>query len=380
MAQKTFKGGASAIAQVWTTTINSSTSSQTFSITLTDESGGTATATYTAGGAETTSTVATGLRAAVAASTDPRFKAVTVGGSAAIVTLTANTSGVPFYPATGGTGSFTATSMTTPNQGPNDWNSPANWVENAIPIASDNIILDGSNAIKYGLPTGLAFGGVKSQSTFSGGVGAQGQYLSFTCTSFDWAGTGLAFVNIGSSAIAPLVRGTNSQTAPACGLYLLGSAMTTLTINGGSVDIAGGPGQTSTVTTIQLQPSTNSLPRVNVGSGVTLTNLYQQNGVSALNCAATSVIANAGTLTTFGSGTIGTIVNNGCAIISNSSGTVTTANLNAGTTDTTQSQVARTFTTVTMNFGKGAQFIFDSSVLTLTNKINGTGRMTLTSQ
>src|SRR6185437_7450762 len=133
-----------------------------------------------------------------------------------------------------------------------------------------------------------------------------------------------AFINIGSSAIAPVVRGTASQSAPACGLYLLGSAMTTLTAISGSVDIAGGPGQTATVATIQLQPSGNSsLPRVNIGSGVTLTSLYHQNGISTLNCAATTVIANAGTVTTFGSGAVATVTNNGATVVSNSSGTIT---------------------------------------------------------
>jgi hypothetical protein len=378
--QKTWVGGAKAIAQIATITINTATNGDTYSIILTDELGNTGTITFTAGVSDTTTTIATGLFNLAVASLDPRFEAVTAtNGTATKVVLTASTAGVPFYASLGGTGSGLMTlAATQGNSGPNDWNTADNWVENAVPVGGDNVLFTGSAAILYGLTTGLTLGAV-ANANHSGAIGQYGQYLSFICTSFNWSGTGLAFINLLSSAIAPNVTQTASGSAPNSGLYLLGSALTTLTISGNSsVDLAGFTSQTSTVTTVQLIPINNASPRVNLGTGVTLTSLYQIGGVSNVACASTSLIANAGTVFTTGTGIVGTMTNNGATITSNSSGTITTLNANAGTTDFTQSQVARTVTTANLGYGKSAEVLFDSAVMTFTNKFAGSGRMTLT--
>lgn len=363
MAQRTWQGGATAKAQVWTTAIASSTNGQTFGVTLTDEVGGTGTVSYTAS-SDTTTTIATNLAAAINASTDPRFIAVTASSALAVLTLTADTAGVPFYPATTGTGSFSATSTTTANQGPNDWNTKSNWVENVLPVNGDNIILSGSNTISYGLITGLALGAFNSLSTFSGAIGVQGEYLSFTCTSFAWSSTGLGFVNIGSSAIAPVVFNTNSASAPASGLYLLGSAMTTLTVYNGAVDIAGSTGQTSSVTTFNVSGINNGRPRVNLGTGVTSTTLGIDSGTANIACSLTTVNANGGTVTTYGSGTIGTINIRGATVVSNSTGTITTANVIGGSIDFTQLPTARTVSNCTISTGRAASVLADTSLIT----------------
>lgn len=379
MGAKTWIGGATAVKQVATVTFGSDTSGHVYNFVLTDEVGGTATATFTSTGGGTTAD-ATGLKNAINASTDPRFAAIQpVSSTTNVVTITANTAGTPFYASISGSGVGDMTlATTTPNSGPNDFASAANYAENAIPVNNDDLTLTGSSNISFGLVTGLSLHGFKSLSSYSGAVGSAGKYLQFTCTSFNWAGSGKAYINIGSSSIGPNVTQTATATAPDSGLFILGSAMGVLAIAGNSsVDVAGGPGQTSTVTTIQLQTGTgsNGQARVNVGSGVTLTNLYQVSGNSStLNCAATSVIVNNGTLTTWGTGAITTLTTTGgtTTVTSNSSGTITNLNIrDGGTVDMLQSDTARTVTNATVVDGT---YKFDASVVTNTNGVvTGTG-------
>lgn len=364
MSQRTWQGGATAVAQVWAGTVTDTTSTHTYILTLTDENGGTGNVTYTVQGGDTTSTIATNVAALVNGSTDPRFQAILASTSTGTVILTARTPGVPFYVAASGTGTWSNTGNTTASSGPYDWNTRANWVENVLPVNADNVTLDGSYAICYGLVTGLALGSFSALGSYSGAVGKQGQYLQFTCTSFYWAGTGKAFVNIGSSAIAPRIIQSASANYPASGIYLLGTAMTTLSLEGGSLDFAG-TGQASTATTIQMVNNT-AAPRIKVGSGATVTNLDMDTGTAEIGCALSTLTADGGTLTTIGSGTVGTMTNNGCDIVSNSGGTITTLNANGGTTDFSQSQVSRTVTT--MNIQKGATVVYDPAVVTVTSK------------
>lgn len=362
MANRTWKGGAAAVAQIWSGTVTDITVGHTYIVTLTDEAGGTAQVSYTVVSGDTTTTLlATHIVAGLQASTDPRFTAVTWSSNTNVITGTAIAAGVPFYIAVSGTGTWASTGNTTKNSGPNDWNTAANWVENVVPIATDNVTLTGSNAWKYGLQTGLALGAFNVVQTASVQSGSQGLRASFTCTSFYFAGSGLSYFDLGSSAIAPRVVNTASASAPACGLYIKGSALTTVTVEGGSVDVVGLAGETATVTTINLL---NNNSRVRVGAGCTLTNFNQENGISEVGCAATSVTAEAGTLTTVGSGAIGTLVNNGATVLPESSGTITNCKANGGTTDFTSCAVARTVTTPTI--AKGAKLIYDPGIVTMT--------------
>jgi hypothetical protein len=234
-------------------------------------------------------------------------------------------------------------------------------VENVVPVASDNLTITGSNAIKYGIQTGLALGAFNVVQTASVQHGGPGLRMSFTCSSFYFAGSGLSYFDLLTSAIAPRIVNTASQTAPACGLYIKGSALTTATVEGGSVDFVGLTGETATIATINLL---NNQSRVRVGSGCTLTNFNQENGTSEVGCAATTITAESGTLTTVGAGAVTTLTNNGATVYPESSGTIGTLNANGGTTDFTSSAVARTVTTP--KIAKGAKIIWDPAIVTMT--------------
>jgi hypothetical protein len=360
MAQRTWIGGATAVAQVWKTTVASATSSDTYEIILANEVGGSLTLTYTAGGGDTVTTIAAGLVALIAASSDPRALAVTAVNLAGLITVTADAPGTPFYATTGGTGTFSGTGNTTVNSGPNDWNCIGNWAEQVVPGSSDDVAMTGNSAVKFGLVQSTLAG--FSAITYSGAVGAPGQYLQIVPGAFRWAGTGVAYINIGSAAIAPFISQTGSATAPACGLNLLGSAMTgILNVEGGSVAIAALPGQTSTAATVQvLSPG-----RVLLGSGLTLTSFRLVGGNAEVQCAATNLEADSGTLATDGAGAITNVTVNSGSHIFNSTGTITNFHKNGGTSDFSQSDAARTITNY-FDSGNGVIKI-DPSVVTCTN-------------
>lgn len=369
MAARTWLGGLAKlatktpVAQVWSTTVASSTNGQTFSITLTDELGGTVTFSHTAS-TDTTNTIATALQSAIAASQDPRAVAVTATVNTATVTLTAASPGVPFYAATGGTGSFSGTGNTTVNIGGNDWNTQANWAENVVAVGGDDVTLTGSNAISYGLKTGLALGNFSGAPGSSVACGGPGLYLSFTCTGFFWASTGPSYIDIGSSAISPRIVATAGATAPAGGLNLKGSAIATANVEGGSLDIGVPLGTASTATTVQVSGN----GRARCGPSLTLTNLYVDAGSAELDCACTTGTIEGGTLLTTGAGAITTLNINGGTATCNATGTIGTANVNNnGTLDMTQSQVARTINNLVPS--RGATVKYDPNIVTVTNKV-----------
>lgn len=372
MAKRTWKGGNSAVAQVWKGSVTTTTAGHTYIVTLTDSNGDTSALTYTLTGSEgSTTAVATAFAAAWNASTDPRISQITASSSSAQIILTADTAGIPFTASTSGTGTWSGTGNTTSNAGPYDWNDAANWVEGSVPTASDDIVIQGTSPIKYGLnQSGVALAAVNFQNT-SGAHGNPGLPLRLNCTAFNFSCTGISYVNLGSSTVATRITQTASAGAEAYGLYLLGSGITTLRAEGAAaVGFAINKGETSTAATIQC----SGAARIGIGEGVTLTTLRCSAGTVYLNCAATTVLADRGNLYTSGSGAITTLTNNGATVTSNSTGTIGTVNQYAGTMDLLQSSVARTVTTFNLY---GGTVKLDPAVITLTNKIDPKMRMSI---
>ncbi len=372
MAKRTWKGGNSAVAQVWKGTVTTTTGGHTYIVTLTDSNGDTSVFTYTLTGSEgSTTAVAAAFVVAWNLSTDPRISQITATSSSGQIILTADSGGVPFTASTSGTGTWSGTGNTTANAGPYDWNDPANWVEGAVPTGSDDVVIQGTTPIKYGLnQSGTSLGAVNFQNT-SGAHGNPGLPLRLSCTSFNFSCTGISYINLGSSTVAPRITQTASAAAEAYGLYLLGSGITTLRVEGAAaVGLAINKGETSTAATIQC----TGAGRVGIGEGVTLTTLRQSSGTVYLNCGATTVLADRGNLYTAGSGAITTFTNNGATVTSNSTGTITTCNQYAGTADFLQSSVARTVTTFNLY---GGTLKMDPAVLTLTNKIDPKLRLSI---
>jgi len=178
----------------------------------------------------------------------------------------------------------------------------ANWSPSGVPATTDNVRFPaGSASITAALTAlnntalGGPLGAVIFEPGFSGTVGDSTTNMQFTCTRFEFSGTGLAYIDLEASAIAPQIFATAGASTGSRGLYLIGSALTTLNVESGSVGIAYRSGETSTVATVRAYgPSAD----VVVGSGTTLTTFYQTAGNSIINCAATTVTLYGGVIHT----------------------------------------------------------------------------------
>jgi hypothetical protein len=368
MANRTWIGGATAVAQVDTITVGGTVEADdVFTLTVTAEDGSTYALDVVAG-STTPATVATTIATAWNASTNPKLTPITASTNSAAVILTADTSGVPFSVAAttteNGGGAADAQTFTrvatTANAGPNDWNTAANWREGSVPVAGDDVTIEGSNAITYGLrQSGVALGDFVVSPTYSGTIGSLGKPLDIDPDLFEFAGTGKAYIDLNAANISPRVTATASASTGA-GLYLTGTNLATLRVEGGVVGVAVNAGETSTLATGQVSGS----GKLTIGSGVTLTSFLQVAGTGVVECAATTVTADSGTLTTSGAGAITTLTNNGATVYASSSGTITDLHGKGGTTDLTKSKTPRTVSE--LHLYDGGKVLVDADVVTLT--------------
>ncbi len=255
-----------------------------------------------------------------------------------------------------------------------DLNVSGNWVPSGVPAATDNVRFPaGSPAVTASLTalntstlSGALGAVVFEEGCCVAGIGTYGTNMQFTCTRFEFNAAGTAYIDLEASAIEPQVFGTAGAGNGTSGLYLIGSAMTTLNIESGSVGIASRSGETSTVATIR---SYGGGADIVVGIGTTLTTFYQIAGNSIIRCAATTVTCYGGTIRTAEVGAITTINMRGGTIYPESTGTITTLNADGGTADFFSSGAARTVTTLSQNPAPGGNSTvhYDPAVVTVTN-------------
>jgi hypothetical protein len=223
-----------------------------------------------------------------------------------------------------------------------------------VPKASEPVyIAAGSGDMTSNLDlSGTAIGAFERDEGHEGIIGSSTNYLRLNCTGFTHGGSGQAFIDLVGSSISPRIVSTGGAQNGNRGLHLRGTALSVVDVQSGSVGIAALAGEVSTATTVRVMSTTAS---VELGSGVTLTNLHQYGGEVELKCAATTIIKYGGTLATLGSGTITTVDNYAGDMVANSTGTVTTINLRGGFLDEMQSGAARTFSTVNVYGGRIAR-------------------------
>lgn len=353
-----------AVAQVWQGTITTTTDTHTYSVTLTDDNGDTATITYTvANPPDTTTTlVATGFITAWNASTHPLVQQITATQSAGVVILTADTAGVPFTASTGGTGTWSGTGNTTANVGNNDAGLDQNWSQDDAPDTGDDLIFEpGSVSLKYGLNiSSIALTDFKVLKGMTGDFGrfefGQYHYFRIDPDSFDFRGGGaMSLFDIGTAAIDIYVEGYGSaQTIGRWPFAIKGSAIATATFAKGTCAIAPFDADTATVTTAVcgLLENPQSDVDLTIGSGVTLTTLNVAAGKCTLKCAGTTVnVYKGGICTTEGTGAITTVnVYEGATFYPKSTGTITTLNV-WGTVDFTRNLAAKTVSTLALKKG-----------------------------
>ena len=177
-------GGATAVAQVRTTTITGAASGSTITtrITLEDGSHQEVVTTMTS---STLADQAVIYKNTLDASSLSEFARLTYTVSGADVTITAGVAGRPFNMSISGTTGSASVSntATTANAGPNDWNTTANWSQGSIPTADDIVYFtSGSNDVLYGLnQSGIFLDQMIIGPGYNGNIGTADAPLQINC-------------------------------------------------------------------------------------------------------------------------------------------------------------------------------------------------------
>jgi len=326
MSTVVWTGDAQAVAQVVTCTVGGTIEADDiFNITI-----GNKTLSVTAG-----STTAADVAAAIVAAFNaldstayPEFSGITAADNEdGSFTLTADTAGVPFTVTlesteSGGGEADDQTfeqSTTTANSGPNCWDVAENWSGGAVPVDSDDVVLENSSInILYGLAqSAVTLSNLTIKQSFLGTLGLpkwnaggyyeyRADYLAIGATTItigegDGRGSGRLKINTGSAQTALYVN--NSGTAAESGLKSVlwkgTHASNTVTVAKGGLDVAPFAGETATIATLKIgyRTNQNSDSDVRCGSGVTLTNITKDGGLAELASNTTSIQHNGGELT-----------------------------------------------------------------------------------
>lgn len=224
-----------------------------------------------------------------------------------------------------------------------------------IPVSSGTIT---SNLDLSGTTLAKVTGGA-GQST---AIGSATGYLRLKCTGFEWNAGGIAYIDLHDSAIAPIIKGTATPSTGGRGLYLKGSALTTLSIEGGDTGLAWLGGDTATVATVRITGNGTLW----IGGGASVTTLQVEDGTALAYCGLTTLTQLGGTVRTEGSGTITTVNTAGGNFVPNSTGTITTHNVTGGNTDWYGTGSARTVSTTNLKRGGSWTVGFNIEAVTYT--------------
>lgn len=159
-----------------------------------------------------------------------------------------------------------------------DYSVTGNWSEGAIPTTNDTVTISRNaiRAIQAGLnQSSVAIDNFTVEDGFSYDIGTSSAFLQISCTGsgvkyFKYAGGGsLAKIDLGASAVAPIVTKTGSPSTGDVGLSVKGTAMTGFVVTGGIVGIGVEPNDTTTeVTSINVIPENVGGASVTIGKYV----------------------------------------------------------------------------------------------------------------
>ena len=390
-----------AVAQVTTVTVGGTLSGETFTLTVGDVT----VASHTDADTVIATTVAA-LVSAWNANAHIYPSQITAVDASPDITLTADTAGVPFVVTlnTPGGAATLGQAATTASGSSNDWSVATNWSGGAVPVNSDDVVIDKSSvSILWGLAqSAVTLDSLTVTKRFTGKLGLNSREFqtSSTATSTDVEEYRQVYLNIkstvtslgehfgtgtpaGSTRIMLDLDSTASTvtvfdtalTAAETGLpavrLLAASASTNIFVRSsqGGVGVAvDAPGETSTIGKMFVV-STSANTVVRLGEGTTLTTWEQYGGNNTIEAAATitTITSWNGNLRTEGDYVVTTGNCRGGTWTANHIKTAgnafTTLNVDGGNMAARGSGAARTWATV--NF-KAGQIKADSSVVTIT--------------
>lgn len=269
-----------------------------------------------------------------------------------------------------GAGSATTGTTSTANNGPNVWSTAANWDTGAAPVAGDTVHIDNNDDdILYGLSqAGATITAMHIWQSFEGTIGLpktnslgteypeyRTEYLTIDCTTLHvgrGAGNGSGRIKIDAGSVQTAVTAFNTGSpiddVPAF-LWKGTHASNTFTAMGdASVGVAVFGGESATIATLTVDGNANVL----LGLGVTLTTINVNGGTLEINSNV------AGTLTVLG----GTVTINGTA-------TVAQLNIRGGVVNYNSTGTLSGNTTVggagILNFDDGAGAVTVSNAIDL---------------
>ena len=290
--------------------------------------------------------------------------AITASVSGSVVTLTADTAGLPFTitvtESTAGSGTATG-AVSQAATGPAYFSNVDNWLEGAVAITGDDMIWNRPVSIKYdlaqsaitlaSLTIGPAVTGAYQIGLLSRNPAGYEEYLAtelaISATSLVCNGTpGLVKINFGSVANTSTVNSTGGTLEVNRSAFQARGTSTANVLNvfGGDVGY-GANNETAAAATINQNGGV-----LNVGTGVSsLATVSQLSGTATINCAATNISSSGGTLK-HTAGAVTTVKANGGAVTLASSGTITTCTQRGGKLIVTET--AGAFTTLNGVNGK----------------------------
>lgn len=254
---------------------------------------------------------------------------------------------------------------------PYDWSVTGNWEGGVVPVSTDDVYIPaGSQKITAGLnQSAVTLNSLTIELGFDQDIGSDAGSLQIATDDLTMhTSGGQQFLDLGSNAVSPEIRGSSSAGTGERAINLIGTGIGTLNVSGGSVGLAVAGDETATVTTLRVLGG-----NVLIGGGVTLTTLYQRGGSVFQDCGSTTTEVQGGTLTTRGSGAVATLNAYGGECVLNSSGTITTLNAYGGTVNFNQSPVARTVTTLNILANDPVSLEVDPEYITVTNYNEPTG-------
>jgi hypothetical protein len=315
---------------------------------------------------------------------------VTATVSGSVVTLTADTAGVPFTltvsEVTASTGTATGAVATTAT-GPNFIDNVDNWDGGAIPTTGDDVYFDNSDvSALYGLgQSAVDISSLTIAANYTGEIGLPktnpagyveyfGDYLEYdvdTITIGRGDGTGSGRIKIDSGVNTSVIKvystGNPAESGLEAFLWKGSDISNTMEVISGSVGVGAYGGEVADITTLDV---TSGTVRLGAGftAGATITNHL---GTITLESNATAITSGGGTINVDGAATVGTLTIEGGVCNYNSSGTATTVVIGGeqvdALVDCSGDGTARTFTTTTIK--QNGRILDPLQTITHTNAI-----------
>jgi len=243
-----------------------------------------------------------------------------------------------------------------------DWSDSTNWSPSGVPASTDDVYLtaDFVVSVTEGLnQSAVTLNSLNVEAGYTGSIGTSSADLQIAADDFTFNGTGVAYIDLGSNAVDPVVLETASYSTGTYGLYLTGTGIGTLSVIDGGVSV-GRAGTTSTVTEVRAIAG-----KVSIGSGCTLTTSFNFGAELIVESDHTTANQDGGTTQLVKSATVTTANLDGGEFFVDSECTITTVNLNAGGELRVSAGSDKTITT--LNVDVESVFEFYSSNLTITN-------------